>query len=141
MARDGSAGFPVGFSGIDPEEMTRLIRLLERGREDLAQVPARWRSMLSGFPEVDTGALNRITRIGGWIDEQIPQLERRRNALMEWSGPQMAGLRPYVESGFATPEEAAGTAGRWRRGWPPSRTRSITRPCWRSWRRTSTTRT
>ncbi|HEX6472980.1 MAG TPA: hypothetical protein VF069_28075, partial [Streptosporangiaceae bacterium] len=106
MARDGSAGFPAGFSGIDPEEMTRLIRLLERGREDLAQVPARWRSLLSGFPEVDTGALNRIARIGGWIDEQIPQLERRRDAIMEWSGPQPGGLRPYVESAFATPDEA-----------------------------------
>jgi hypothetical protein len=106
MARDGSAGFPSGFSGIDPEEMTRLIRLLERGREDLAQVPARWRSMLAGFPEVDTGVLNRIAQIGGWIDEQIPQLERRRAAITAWNGPQSAGLRPYVESAFATPEEA-----------------------------------
>jgi hypothetical protein len=108
MVRDGGgqAAFPPGFSGIDPEEMAQLIRLLERGREDLAQIPARWRSMLAGFSEVDTSTLNRITEISRWVDGQIPQLERRRNAILTGSEPQIAGLRPYVESTFATPEEA-----------------------------------
>src|SRR4051794_39610855 len=107
MTRDrGSAGFPAGFSGIDPDEMARLIRLLERGRQDLAQIPARWRSELTAFTEVDTSALDRIARIGRWVDEQIPQLERRRTAILAWNGPAAAGLRPYVESAFPTAEEA-----------------------------------
>jgi hypothetical protein len=107
MTRDGdSAGFPVGFTGIDPVEMTQLIRLLERGREDLAQIPARWRTMVAGFAEVDTSALDRIRQVGGWIDEQIPQLERRRDAIAAWESPKSAGLRPYAESAFATPAEA-----------------------------------
>jgi hypothetical protein len=106
MARDDDTGFPAGFSGIDPEEMARLIRLLERGREDLAQIPSRWRSELAGFSEVDTSVLNRIAEVGRWVDEQLPQLERRRKGILDWASPKMPGLRAYVESKFASQAEA-----------------------------------
>jgi hypothetical protein len=45
-------GFPAGFCGVDAQMMGQMIAALDKSREVLTDVPARWRRMLSPFAEV-----------------------------------------------------------------------------------------
>jgi hypothetical protein len=96
-------GFPAGFSGVDPQMMGQLIAALDKSREVLTDVPARWRRMLSPFAEVDTGPLRRLDEMAHWIDGQLPGLQRRQQAILSMdAGVTFTGLQLYYESRFAS---------------------------------------
>ncbi|SDH46359.1 hypothetical protein SAMN05421505_11660 [Sinosporangium album] len=122
MGNDPSAsdsGSPAGqFSGIDKVMMQRFIADMERAAQIIAEETEGIRRELLAA-DLPTASLHPLGEIGGWVQEQIPQLRQRLQAIStpvaSWD-PQLPPLfqggrmQPYREDGeqapFLSPAEA-----------------------------------
>lgn len=67
-----------GFSGIDPEQLSRTIHSLNR---DQGRLKSSATSLKSRFQQygVDTKPLTELMSIAGWAENQLPMLRRRHH--------------------------------------------------------------
>ncbi|MCX3285780.1 hypothetical protein OR263_03400 [Streptomyces sp. NEAU-H22] len=102
------------FSGINPENLLRTIKILESGSNNLRDAQCSYMSRFQKL-RLETSNLTEIRKIAGWIDDELPML-RRRQALaaameLDREGIQNPGTMVLLREPVATISEARG-AGR-----------------------------
>ncbi|GAA4073037.1 hypothetical protein GCM10022214_31750 [Actinomadura miaoliensis] len=97
--------FPPGFSGIDPDLMTDMIKEFRRGRADITGALASYRSRLPALG-VDVSPLSSVDRVCAWIDEQLPMLTRRKDLAVALDDSSERGFASIDESLILSPADA-----------------------------------
>src|SRR5689334_23489435 len=65
------------FSGIDPQAMIGMIKHFTTEKDDLRAHLSSLKDEFAGYG-LDTGPFNELLGICGWLDDQLPMLQRRQ---------------------------------------------------------------
>ncbi|MGW3197584.1 alpha/beta hydrolase [Streptomyces sp. NPDC001118] len=87
------------FSGIDPDALLKTIGSFKRDKEKLRNGASSIKAQLDRFG-IDVQPLNNLAAISGWLDDQLPMLQRRQAlaAALEKQHPGLSTVRvpePY----------------------------------------------
>ncbi|TGB06029.1 hypothetical protein [Streptomyces sp. MZ04] len=74
----GGANGAGGFSGIDPEQLSRTIHSLDKDQDRLKSSALSIKSRFQRYG-VDTEPLTDLLSIAGWCEKQLPMLRRRHH--------------------------------------------------------------
>ncbi|MFD5701363.1 hypothetical protein [Streptomyces lasiicapitis] len=67
-----------GFSGIDPENLSKTISSLDKDQEKLKSSTAQIKASFERYG-VETAPLTELMAIAGWAEKEIPMLRRRHH--------------------------------------------------------------